>query len=76
MFFGSVFIKKRYVSFHLMPVYVSPPLLENISDALRKRMQGKSCFNFTKADKELFRELADLTAAGHAFYQEKGYLSA
>ena len=46
MFFGAAVIKKNYVSFHLMPVYVHPELLEDISDTLRKRMQGKSCFNF------------------------------
>ena len=28
-----------------------------MSDALRKRMQGKSCFNFTKVDDDLFHEL-------------------
>jgi hypothetical protein len=27
-------------------VYLEPSLLDEISDALRKRMQGKSCFNF------------------------------
>jgi hypothetical protein len=44
--FAAVQIKKSYVSFHLFPVYLEPSLLEEISDALRKRMQGKSCFNF------------------------------
>lgn len=47
LFFGAVQVKKKYVSFYLMPVYVRPSLLEGISPALRKRMQGKSCFNFT-----------------------------
>lgn len=44
--FAAVQIKKSYVSFHLFPVYLDPSLLDEISDALRKRMQGKSCFNF------------------------------
>ena len=44
--FAAVQIKKSYVSFHLFPVYLDPALLDEISDALRKRMQGKSCFNF------------------------------
>ncbi len=44
--FAAVQIKKNYVSFHLFPVYLDPSLLDGISDALRKRMQGKSCFNF------------------------------
>ena len=44
--FAAVQIKKSYVSFHLFPVYLEPSLLDEISDTLRKRMQGKSCFNF------------------------------
>ncbi len=44
--FAAVQIKKSYVSLHLFAVYCDPALLTDISDALRKRMQGKSCFNF------------------------------
>jgi hypothetical protein len=55
---------KRYVSFYLMPVYGSSGLAATISPDLRKRMQGKSCFNFTTVDERLFAELADLAARG------------
>jgi len=55
---------KRYVSFYLMPVYASGGLAETISPALKQRMQGKSCFNFTTVDERLFAELADLAARG------------
>jgi hypothetical protein len=75
LFFGAVKIGKRYVSFHLMPVYVHPELLEDISPELRKRMQGKSCFNFTKPDATLFAELAGLTAAGFEAYERDGTIS-
>ncbi|MEO6103348.1 MAG: hypothetical protein ABIP44_06880 [Pseudoxanthomonas sp.] len=60
-FFGAVQTKKSYVSYHLMPVYEDPTLLAGITDALRKKMQGKSCFNFTAEDPLLFRELDTLT---------------
>src|SRR5690606_36850977 len=60
-FFGAVQAKKAYVSFHLMPVYEDPGLLDGISPVLRKRMQGKSCFNFTAPDAALFEELDALT---------------
>lgn len=60
-FFGAVQTKKSYVSYHLMPVYEDPALLDGISDALRKKMQGKSCFNFTVDDPLLFNELDALT---------------
>ena len=46
LFFGAVQVKKAYVSFHLMPVYLKPELLASISPELKARMQGKSCFNF------------------------------
>lgn len=74
LFFGAVQMKKAYVSFHLMPVYAKPELLEGLSPALKQRMQGKSCFNFAEVDKPLFKELAALTKAGFASYQEQGFV--
>ena len=71
-YFGGVVINKNYVSFHLMPVYVNPKLLDDISPELKKRMQGKSCFNFQSIDKKLFRELANLTKKGSERYKVKG----
>ena len=63
-FVAAVQIKKNYVSFHLMPVYAFPNLCESMSPELRRRMQGKSCFNFTKVDEPLFAELERVTTAG------------
>lgn len=60
-FFGAVQIKKSYVAYHLMPLYEEPTLLDGISDSLRKKMQGKSCFNFTSEVPLLFNELDALT---------------
>ena len=73
LWFGGVQVKKRYVSFHLMPVYVNPELLSDVSPELRKRMQGKSCFNFKTVDPALFEELAALTKAGFEDFRAKGY---
>ncbi|MFC4767929.1 hypothetical protein [Effusibacillus consociatus] len=72
-FFGAVQIRKEYVSYHLMPVYVYPELLENTSESLKKRMQGKSCFNFKKVDSELFQELQELTQKGFEKYTQHGW---
>ncbi|MEO8011976.1 MAG: hypothetical protein ABI650_10060 [Dokdonella sp.] len=74
LFFGAVQVKKSYVSFHLMPVYVQPALLETLSPELKKRMQGKSCFNFAVVDEVLFKELAALTKAGYASYKKQGFV--
>src|SRR5215207_3144736 len=64
LFFGSAQIKKNYVSFYLMPVYMYSELLKDVSPQLKKRMQGKSCFNFKTVEPELFDELAELTRTG------------
>lgn len=55
---------KRYVSYYLMSVYAFPDLLESLSPRLRKRMQGKSCFNFSSVDEALFEELDRVTQTG------------
>ena len=60
-FVAATRLGKRYVSFYLMGVYGDPTLLAGMSPELRRRMQGKSCFNFTKVDEPLFRELAEIT---------------
>ena len=75
LWFGGVQIKKNYVSYHLMPVYENPELLTDISAELRKRMQGKSCFNFKVVDRSLFDELALLTERSLQDYISKGFLS-
>lgn len=72
LFFGSVKINKNYVSYHLMPIYVNPDLLKNITENLKRRMQGKSCFNFKSIDKELLKELSSLTKAGYQYYKHEG----
>ncbi len=73
LFFGSVVVNKAYVSFHLMPVYVFPELLDGLSPELRRRMQGKSCFNFKRPEPELVAELAALTKRGSERYAASGY---
>ena len=72
MFFGAAVIKKNYVSFHLMPVYVHPELLEGLSNNLRKRMQGKSCFNFKAVDDDTLAELSRLTDRGFEAFRMDG----
>jgi hypothetical protein len=62
--FGGVRQGRRYVSYYLMPVYVEPSLLDGISPELRRRMQGKSCFNFSAVDERLLGELENLTRTG------------
>jgi len=75
MFFSSVRLGKAYVSFHLLPLYMNESLSRTISPALRKRMQGKACFNFKiTLDAELIAELERLTHAGFKFFDDKNWV--
>jgi hypothetical protein len=71
LFFAATQVKKNYVSFYLMPVYMYPDLLKGISPELKKHMQGKSCFNFKSVDEALFRELAQLTRKGYEKFMQE-----
>ncbi len=64
--FGWIAIKKSYVAYHVMPLYVLPALNQAVSPALEKRRQGKTCFNFKKADPALFEEIRALTVLAAA----------
>jgi hypothetical protein len=72
--FGGVRLGKAYVSYYLMSVYACPDLLKAMSPELKKRMQGKSCFNFKEVDDKLFKELAQLTKAGAARFSDQKFI--
>jgi hypothetical protein len=74
MWFGAVQVREHHVSVHLMPVYSHQDLLADISDELRARMLGKSCFNFTADDAspELIGELSALVDRGLERYRADG----
>ena len=71
LFFGAVQSKKNYVSYHLFPLYMFPELLKGVSPELKKRMQGKTCFNFASVEEGLFGELAALTRKGFEEFQRR-----
>jgi hypothetical protein len=75
MYFGSVRLGKAYVSYHLMPLYMCPALTKTISPNLKKRMQGKTCFNFkTDPEPDLVAELQRLTEAALTQWQERSWM--
>jgi hypothetical protein len=75
MWFGEVRMGKAYASIHLMPLYMNDKLTSMISPALKKRMQGKTCFNFKDVpEPELLQELDTLASAGAKFWGEKKWL--
>jgi hypothetical protein len=70
LFCAAVQINKNYVSYHLMPLYMHKPLLESVSPSLRRRMQGKACFNFTTVDPDALEELGLVTTRGIAAFKD------
>jgi hypothetical protein len=64
LYIAGVKTGKNYVSYHVMPVYMKPALLKSVPSTLKKRMQGKACFNFTTVDRDQLKELAAVTKAG------------
>jgi len=71
LFFASIAVNKRYVSFHLFPVYMYPDLLDGIGN-LEKRMQGTSCFNFRKVDPDHVELMRTLVEAGYQRLKTEG----
>ena len=75
LYFGSVRLGKAYVSLHLLPLYMCPALTGKMSPGLKKRMQGKACFNFrSDPDPELLDELRQLTERSVLEWKEKKWL--
>jgi hypothetical protein len=66
--FGAVRVNKNYVSYHYMPIYAGA--VSEMSPALKKRMQGKACFNFAEVDPALFKELKQLTKRGYQAWKK------
>ncbi len=67
-------VGKTYVSFHLMGIYGNEKAREGMSQELRARMQGKTCFNFKVADESLFQELEGLTERACEAFRKGGFI--
>ncbi len=75
LYFAGIKVGKAYVSYHLMPVYACKELQSEVSPELKKRMQGKACFNFKEPDAKLFKELARITKLGFKRFTSKDFYS-
>jgi hypothetical protein len=69
LFCAAVKINKSSVSYHFMPLYGNMALRNSLSPALRKRLQGKMCFNFTTVEPGQLKELAAVTKKGIAGFK-------
>src|SRR5579864_2315757 len=73
LYFAGVRTGKNYVSFHLLSLYFNPATQKLLSPALKKRMQGKACFNFTAVDEDCFAELGRLITDGLKIYKSEKF---
>jgi hypothetical protein len=73
LYFAGVRTNKNYVSFHLLHMYYNPAAKKALSPALKKRIQGKACFNFTAIDEDCFAELGRLIADGLKIYKSNEF---
>lgn len=70
-----IFVKpgSSYVSLYLKPVHTWPDLLDDISPALRKRLQGtRTAFGFATVDDALLAELEGLVERAFRRYEKAG----
>ena len=66
---------KTYVGYHLMGLNGNSALVDRLSDGLKARMQGKTCFNFRRASEAPLDELNEVTAASIAALRRAGYVA-
>ena len=76
LYFAGIRTGKNYVSLHLLYLYMNPAAIKAIPPALKKRMQGKACFNFTAIDEECFAELERLIGEGLKRYKSQAFQQA
>ena len=72
-FFAFVKPGTSYVSLYLKPVHTWPDLLDDVSPALRKRLQGsRTAFSFAVVDEPLLAELEALVERAFRRYRKAG----
>jgi hypothetical protein len=72
-FFAFVKPGTSYVSLYLKPVYTWPDLLDDVTPALRKRLQGsRTAFSFAVLDEPLLAELEALVDRAFGRYRKAG----
>lgn len=72
-FFAFVKPGPSYVSLYLKPIYTWPDLLDDVSPALRKRLQGgRTAFSFALVDEPLLEELETLVERAFRRYHKAG----
>jgi hypothetical protein len=68
-FFAAIKPAKRFVSLYLKPIYAHPQLLDGISPALRRTLNGRTAFNVATTDEQVLAVLASLVERSFVVYE-------
>ena len=74
MYFSSAVARKDMVSFYLFPVYYHAKEFYELAPTAMKCLKGKTCFNFTKEEQVVDREIDDLLNRGARIWKKLGYM--
>ncbi|MFW9950053.1 MAG: hypothetical protein ACFFKA_08005 [Candidatus Thorarchaeota archaeon] len=69
-YIAGVIQQKNYVSIYFSPIYSHPDEFEDISQNLKKKLKGKSCFNISKLNPQLLDEIETVLKKGFDKYKE------
>jgi hypothetical protein len=74
LWFASVIQQKHSVGFYFMPLCSCTGGKIEVSPALMKHLDGKSCFHMTSLTPELKKDIDDALRAGFAAYKKSKWL--
>lgn len=75
VYFAEASIKKDYVGFYFMPIYIAPEELKKVlGPELLKLLKGKSCFHVKHLDEKLTAQIGDALKMGYEMYKQKGWV--
>ncbi len=72
-YFAGIVQQRTYVGFYFMPPYTERGFMEDFSNAMKRRLRGKSCFHFRTAG-EVTSEVDRLLRKGFKLFKDKGMI--
>ncbi|WP_413288071.1 hypothetical protein [Bdellovibrio sp. HCB337] len=72
-YFVGLILQRTYVGFYFMAPYIEKGFMDDFSEAMQKRLKGKSCFYF-KSTEEVGPEVDRLLKKGYAVFKKRGLL--
>jgi hypothetical protein len=74
VFFASIVIRKTYVGFYYMPIYIDVGLSNVFKPELLKLLKGKSCFYIRDLSPDIASQIEEALKIGYELYKERGWV--